>query len=223
MNPVSANLIPWNPEYGSIATLAYQHLTGLSNFDHNTYARNLGKPPRHIQIQISGIPPHLCTHTTVNTLLDKLAIVQEIILNPTNHRYIVFAKTHCLDVIPPTAAIGIKRMLDGKLLFNIWPILYEIIEINNQHTGTSCHEQLEQPIRLGNFTSQCKNILWISYLDCILTYILFPQNKQTGFMEECYSPRPDDEATSKHHYTGIIHTLTIHLSDSDIYIKQTNI
>ncbi|KAG0517615.1 hypothetical protein BDA96_09G104700 [Sorghum bicolor] len=181
MNPVSANLIPWNPEYGSIATLAYQHLTGLSNFDHNTYARNLGKPPRHIQIQISGIPPHLCTHTTVNTLLDKLAIVQEIILNPTNHRYIVFAKTHCLDVIPPTAAIGIKRMLDGKLLFNIWPILYEIIEINNQHTGTSCHEQLEQPIRLG-------------------------------FMEECYSPRPDDEATSKHHYTDIENFSPIHNS-----------
>jgi hypothetical protein len=76
MAPLSPNLIPWNPEYGSVAVLAYSQLSALSNFDHNTFARYSGNPLRQIEIQISGIPPHLCSHTTINALLNKLATVR---------------------------------------------------------------------------------------------------------------------------------------------------
>ncbi|OQU85387.1 uncharacterized protein LOC110434519 isoform X3 [Sorghum bicolor] len=123
------NLIPWNPEYGSVATLAYTYLPTLSSFDHNTSARTSGKPLKQIQIQIYGIPPHLCSRTTIDALLGKLATIHQITLNTTKHTYFVSAETHCLDAIPPTANIGIKRMLHGKLLLNIWPIWYEIMDI----------------------------------------------------------------------------------------------
>ncbi|XP_021314347.1 uncharacterized protein LOC110434519 isoform X2 [Sorghum bicolor] len=129
MIPSSPNLIPWNPEYGSVATLAYTYLPTLSSFDHNTSARTSGKPLKQIQIQIYGIPPHLCSRTTIDALLGKLATIHQITLNTTKHTYFVSAETHCLDAIPPTANIGIKRMLHGKLLLNIWPIWYEIMDI----------------------------------------------------------------------------------------------
>jgi hypothetical protein len=76
MTPLSPNLIPWNPEYGSIATLAYPQLSAIHNFDYNTSARNLGKPLKQIQMKISGIPPHLCSHTTVDALLNKIATIR---------------------------------------------------------------------------------------------------------------------------------------------------
>lgn len=129
MNPFSLNLVPWNSEYGSQPTLAYTQLTALSNFDHNAYAQSSGHPHKHVQIQISGIPPHLCSNATVSTLLHSLATVHQIIFNATNHTYHVSATTYCPHEIPPTAALAIKRMLDGRLLFHVWPIGYNSVDI----------------------------------------------------------------------------------------------
>ncbi|KAG0524949.1 hypothetical protein BDA96_06G013100 [Sorghum bicolor] len=144
MSPFSLNLVPWNPEYGSTATLAYTQLPALSNFDHNAYARNSGRPLKQIHIQIAGIPPHLCSNATINTLLAKLAIVRHILLNPKNHTYIIHADTHCFDAIPPTANLGIKRMQEGKLLFHIWPIWYNTVDITPPDALSSNHARQRQ-------------------------------------------------------------------------------
>ena len=133
--PFSLNLIPWNPEYGSVATLAYPQLAALSTFDYNTSARNSGKPLKQVQIKISGIPPHLCSRTTLDALLNKRATIRQIILNTTDYTYILSAETHCFDEIPLTAAIGIRRMLQGRLLLNVWPIWYEKVDITTSTRG----------------------------------------------------------------------------------------
>ena len=143
MSPFSLNLVPWNPEHDSAATLAYTQLPALSNFDHNAYARNSGKPLKHIKMEISGIPPHLCSNATINMLLAKLATVQQILLNPRAHTYTVYADTHCLDAIPPTANIGVKRMQEGKLLFHVWPIWYNAIDMiyPDAFSSNNAHQQ----------------------------------------------------------------------------------
>lgn len=150
MVPFSLNLMPWNPEYGSFAVLAYPQLATLSNFDHSAFARRSHRPLRHIQIQISGIPPQLCSNATVSTLLNRVAKVRQITLNPSNHRYLVHAETHCPDAIPPTANIGIRRMQEDKLLFNIWPIWYNSVGITASNDDGLNHAHPQGSNRLGD-------------------------------------------------------------------------
>lgn len=61
--------------------------------------------------------------------VSKLVSIRQITLDPNNHTYQVLADTHCLNAIPPTGSLGVKRMLEGKLLFNIWPVWYNPVDI----------------------------------------------------------------------------------------------
>lgn len=59
----------------------------------------------------------------------------------------------------------------------------------------------------------------LKHINYIFANIFFP-NIKTGFMEQCYSPKLDDEATSADPDAGIIKIFKDHLPNlSNIYIK----
>lgn len=91
MLPHGLNLVPWEPEYGSSKVPAYSQPTDLFNFDYNTIAKKARQPSTRVQIEISGIPPHLCTDNTVRTLLMNLCGVEHITFSQVINKYWVEA------------------------------------------------------------------------------------------------------------------------------------
>lgn len=151
MSPFSLNLVPWNPEDGSVTVVAYPHLISLSNFDHNSYAKNSGRPLRRIRLQIAGIPPHLCSRSTLSALLHKVGTIYDIVLDSSIHKYQLHVDTHCPDAIPQTANIAVQKIEEGKLLFNIWPIWYDSVHATPQDALSFIHADQQDHGASGNF------------------------------------------------------------------------
>lgn len=81
-----ATLIPWHPEYGCIKVPAYTQITNPRDLDYDTISQNMPQPLRQLQIDIEGIPAHLCHDTTVKTILKPRCIIDHITFNPIDNK-----------------------------------------------------------------------------------------------------------------------------------------
>jgi hypothetical protein len=123
--PIALNLMPWNAEHGLTKVPAYTQPTELFSFDYNKLGRTTRKPVKRVGIEIYDIPAHLCSDTTVETLLSKLCHIKEITFDRASSTYWVTAMTYCLETIPPTAHLGVKKREAAQTFIHIWPIWYD--------------------------------------------------------------------------------------------------
>lgn len=159
MIPISLSLMPWNAEYGSTIVPAHTQLADSFNFDYSKIARNMRKPAKQALILIDAIPAHLCSDTTIKTLLQKLCDVPDITFDRPNHTYQVSAKTHCIENIPSVAHLGLKKIEAGQAFIYIWPIWLEAIDFTSEDSLILQSWAEEEAAKLGIFVYHTVSIV----------------------------------------------------------------
>lgn len=90
------------------------------------------------QIEITGIPAHLCNNITVNQLLgDSVQIDRTTFIH-----YTCFVDGHTANLadIPYNVMLGVKKNTQQGQLVTVWPIWYKFREM-----FPFCDEELESP------------------------------------------------------------------------------
>jgi hypothetical protein len=93
-------LMPWTTEYGSTRVPLHTQLTNMDSINFDAFAWHMRNPSstpptsQHIEIEISGIPPHLCSNVTIHRLLDGIYDIQWITFMHSNITYWVLTHTH---------------------------------------------------------------------------------------------------------------------------------
>lgn len=152
--PLSLSLMPWNAEHGSTKVPACTQPTHLFDFIYNDVGRRGLNPSKPVLIQVSGIPPHLCTDRTVETLLNKLCDIKDITFDHATCSYSIDARTCCLQAIPPVAHLGLKKKREGGQTFvYIWPVWYDPIDQTAEHDLNQLDMVHQECHRLGTFST----------------------------------------------------------------------
>ena len=122
--------MPWTTEYGSTRVPLHTQLTNMNSINFDALAWHMRNPSstpptsQHIEIEISGIPPHLCSDATIHRLLDGIYDIQRITFLHSNITYWVLAHTSDILAIPSIAHLGVERATQNGDSLNIWPLWY---------------------------------------------------------------------------------------------------
>jgi len=121
-------LIPWTKEYGSIMVPLRTQLSDLGTIDFDAITWNIQNQRQQIRsdeainIDISGIPPHLCSNKTVKTLLSEYCSIDRISIIRYDCSVQAYATSDI--TIPRNVHLGVKKQTTDGLFIKIWPIWF---------------------------------------------------------------------------------------------------
>lgn len=147
-------LIPWTTDYGSTKVPFHTQESNIEtiNFDaiawHVRNPQTPPPPPQNVEIQILGIPPHLCSDPIIHDLLDQYCTIKKICFFHSDITYWVSAHTTDLLRIPSVAHIAVKKNSPHGTTLDIWPLWYNMVteEMNpnqnpHNYSETSAHQR----------------------------------------------------------------------------------
>jgi hypothetical protein len=88
-----AQLKPWYPQYGCTKVLAWTQVAPTYEPEYNSIVHTMPKPLRRLQINIEGVPAHLCTDNTMRALLKNRCIIDSILFDIIDYTYNISAHT----------------------------------------------------------------------------------------------------------------------------------
>lgn len=123
-------VMPWSCEYGSTVVSLESQFRELETVN----LESIGWEVRNAQwsicadediaIQICGIPGHLCYERLIHDLVGEWCDIRHIRF--VQFTCFVVARTSNLRAIPTYANIGVKKMVAGQWVINVWPVWYKI-------------------------------------------------------------------------------------------------
>jgi hypothetical protein len=147
-----ATLIPWHPEYGCTKIPAYTQIINPRDIDYNRISRNMPQPLKELQIDIAGIPAHLCHDSTVKTILKPRCIVDHITFNPIDNKYHIDARAHSPNAIPSVAHLAVNKFYNGQSLLHMWPLFLETEDVTSENYLNMQFQLEEQNRDIGTCT-----------------------------------------------------------------------
>jgi hypothetical protein len=127
-----AQLKPWYPEYGCIKIPAWTQPPPSYEPEYSNIVHTMPKPLRRLQINIKGLPAHLCTDNTVIALLKNRCIINSIQFDITDYTYSVCAHAHTITMIPDMAHLGLRKTEHNRTMLHIWPIYMDPMDLTDE-------------------------------------------------------------------------------------------
>jgi hypothetical protein len=163
---IDLKLMPWRADYGCIRIPAHTQLANQfsSNYNSLTYANN--NFPKQISIDVAGIPPHLCNDSTTTALLNKVCNIESMTLDPMTHIYTVNGRTYCIDAIPKTAHVALRKLEASNTMLHVWPVWFSTTDFTDEDDIVRFHDEITEAERIGmhlNHGTPCRfNIITLS-------------------------------------------------------------
>lgn len=119
----SLPFITLKKDYGSTAIPLKSILTSHPLNTHLGRPSAIHEPHERLIIEVSGMPPHLCSNEIIYQLFRDICLIRQIKHKPATLEYELVAHGQ-LSAVPDVAHLGLRGTGDQREIIKIWPLTY---------------------------------------------------------------------------------------------------